>query len=112
MARGTLDGNHRHLAHWYPGADRHWQTAVSAMIKSYSRHRETYIYDVNIHRSIQPTNAGCFYAEAVNMVRVESGQTVSVDAELQDEYGATPDEAFSNIERAVEAWAQRQTRPN
>jgi hypothetical protein len=82
------------------------------MIKSYSRHREAYIYDVNIHRATWPPNAGRFYAQAVNMVRLESGQTVSVDAELQNEYGATPDEAFSKIERAVEAWAQRRTRPN
>jgi hypothetical protein len=82
------------------------------MIKSYSRHRETYIYDVNIHRVTWPPHAGRFYAQAVNIVRLESGQTVSVDAELQNEYGATPDEAFSKIERAVEAWAQRQTRPN
>jgi hypothetical protein len=82
------------------------------MIKSYSRHRETYIYDVNIHRATGRATAGRFYAQAVNMVRLESGQTVSVNAELQNEYGATPDEAFSKIERAVEAWAQRQTRPN
>jgi hypothetical protein len=77
------------------------------MIKSYSRHRDTYIYDVKIHRITWPPHAGRFYAQAVNIVRLESGQTVSVDAELQNEYGATPDEAFSKIERAVEAWAQR-----
>jgi hypothetical protein len=82
------------------------------MIKSYSPHRHTYIYDVNLHRATQPANARRFYAQAVNIVRVESGQTVSVNAGLQHEYGATPDEAFSKIERAVEAWAQRQTRSN
>ena len=82
------------------------------MIKSYSSHRDAYIYDVNIHRVTQPPNAGRFYAQAVNIVRVESGQTVSVNAGLQNEYGATPDEALSKIERAVEAWAQRQTRSN
>jgi hypothetical protein len=82
------------------------------MTTNYPLNRATYIYDVNIHRATQPANAGRFYAQAVNIVRVESGQTVSVNAELQNEYGATPDEAFSKIERAVEAWAQRQTRPN
>jgi len=90
----------------YPDTDRDLQTACSPMIKSYSRHRNTYIYDVNIHRATQPANAGRFYAQAVNIVRVESGQTVSVNAGLQNEYGETLDEAFSKIERAVEAWAQ------
>ena len=96
----------------YPHADRDRQTACSPMTTSYPLDRATYIYDVNIRRAAQPPNAGCFYAKAVNIVRVESGQTVSVNAGLHNEYGATPDEAFSKIERAVEAWAQRQTRPN
>jgi hypothetical protein len=74
-----------------------------------SRRRDTYIYDINIHRATRPPNAGGFYAQAVNIVRLESGQTVSVNADLQDEYGATPSEACSKIEAAVEAWAQRQT---
>jgi hypothetical protein len=94
----------------YSDADRVLQTACSPMTTNYPLNRATYIYDVNIHRATQPANAGRFYAQAVNIVRVESGQTVSVNAGLQHEYGATPDEAFSKIERAVEAWAQRQTR--
>jgi hypothetical protein len=36
------------------------------------------------------------------MVRLESGQTVSVNPELQNAYGATRDEAFSEIEAAAE----------
>jgi hypothetical protein len=44
------------------------------------------------------------------MVRLESGQTVSVNAELQDAYGATRDEAFSKIEMAVEEWVKDPTR--
>jgi hypothetical protein len=42
--------------------------------------------------------------------RLESGQTVSVNSDLGDEYGATADEAFSKIETAIEAWVKKQTR--
>jgi hypothetical protein len=41
----------------------------------------------SLSRRVQYSTAGRFYAQAVNMVRLESGQTVSVDAELQNEYG-------------------------
>jgi hypothetical protein len=82
------------------------------MTTSYSRHRDRYIYDINIHRATQPPNAGGFYAQAVNIVRLESGQNVSVNVDLQNEYGATPSEACAKIEAAVEAWAQRQTHTN
>jgi hypothetical protein len=44
------------------------------------------------------------------MVRLEGGGTVSVDADLQDAYGATPDEAYSKLEGAVEEWVNDQTR--
>jgi hypothetical protein len=43
------------------------------------------------------------------MVRLESGQQVSVNADLRDEHGATPDEAFSKIEAALEEWVKSQT---
>jgi hypothetical protein len=46
------------------------------------------------------------YARVVNMVRLESGHTVAVNAELPDQPGATLDEAFSHIEAAVEAWVK------
>jgi len=42
----------------------------------------------------------------VNLVRLESGHTVPVDAELPDQHGATLDEAFANSEVAVEAWVK------
>ena len=52
-----------------------------------------------------------FCAVVVNMVRRESGQTISINAGLQDAYGATPDEAFAEIEADVETWVKDQTRP-
>jgi uncharacterized alkaline shock family protein YloU len=48
----------------------------------------------------------------VNFAKLESGQHVTVNAHLQDEYGATAAEAFSKIEEAVETWVKDQTRPN
>jgi hypothetical protein len=56
-----------------------------------------------------PATSDRFRARVVNMVRQESGESVSVTAELQDEYGATPHEAFSKIEAAVEQWVKDQT---
>ena len=77
---------------------------------SYSRRRGDYRYDIAIYETTPPANAGLFYAHVMNMVRLESGQTVSVTAELQDAYGATPDEAYSKLEAAVEEWLKDQTR--
>jgi hypothetical protein len=82
------------------------------LFTSYSRKRGDYRYDIAIRETIPPANAGRFYARVVNLVRLESGHTVSVHAELQDAYGATPDEALSNIEASVEEWAKSQTRSN
>jgi hypothetical protein len=79
------------------------------MPTSYSRRKGDYRYDVEIHEAAPPGNAGRFYARAVNMVRLESGQQVSVNADLRGEYGATPDEAFSRMEAAVEVWVRDQT---
>jgi hypothetical protein len=72
------------------------------MHRSYLRRRGDFVYDINICEANPPADAGRFYAQVVNMVRLEFGQTVSVNAELQDAYGATRDEAFSEIEIAVE----------
>jgi hypothetical protein len=47
-----------------------------------------------------------FCAAVVNMVRRESGDTVSVNAGLPDAHGATRDEALSKIQAAVEAWVK------
>jgi hypothetical protein len=80
------------------------------MHRSYLRRRGDFVYDINIYEAIPPADEGRFYAQVVNMVRLESGQTVSVNAELQDAYGATRDEAVSKIEMAVEGWAKDPTR--
>ena len=80
------------------------------MHRSYLRRRGDFVYDINIYEATAPADAGRFYAQVVNMVRLQSGETVSVNAELQDAYGATRDEAFSKIEMAVEEWAKDPTR--
>ena len=79
---------------------------------SCSRRRGEYLYDVELYEARAPTSVVQVYARVVNMVRLESGHTISVNPELQDAYGATPDEALSRIEAAVEEWATNQTRPN
>jgi hypothetical protein len=43
------------------------------------------------------------------MVRLESGHTVAVNADLQGAYGGTPDGALLKIEAAREAWVNDQT---
>jgi hypothetical protein len=90
---------------------RHRDIDDKQLFTSYSRHRGDYRYDIAICEALPPANAGRFYAQVVNLIRLESGHTISVNAELQDAYGATPDEALSRIEAAVEEWAKNQTRP-
>jgi hypothetical protein len=75
---------------------------------SYSRRRGAYTYDIEVHEVVPPTTRSRFFARVVNMVRHESGQTVSVDAQLPDERAATRHEAVSKIEGVVEAWVQDQ----
>jgi hypothetical protein len=77
---------------------------------SYSRRRGDYRYDVAIYETTPFANACRFYARVVNMERLESGNTASVNPELQDAYGATRDEAYSRLEAAVEEWVKDQTR--
>jgi hypothetical protein len=78
------------------------------VLTSYSRRKGKYRYDVAIYETTPPA-AGLFRAQVVNMVRLEGGHAVSVNADLQDAYGATPDEAYSKLEAAVEAWVKDQT---
>jgi hypothetical protein len=77
---------------------------------SRSRRRGEYLYDVDLYKAVTPANTVFFFARVMNMVRLESGHTVAVDAELPDQPAATLDEAFANSEAAVEAWAKDQTR--
>jgi hypothetical protein len=80
------------------------------VLTSYSRRKGRYAYDIQVHEVARPVDAkGRFRAVVVNMVRREAGQTVSVNAGLPDAYGATPDEAASRTEAAVETWVNGQT---
>jgi hypothetical protein len=79
------------------------------MTTSYSRRQGAYSYDVEVHEAAPPGNVGRYYARVVNMVRLESGHQVTVNADLRGEYGATPDEAFSRLEAAVAAWVKART---
>jgi hypothetical protein len=76
---------------------------------SYSRRRADYRYDIAIYEPAPPADGGLFYAQVVNIVQLEGGHTVSVNAALQDAYGATPDEAYSTLEAAIEARMKDQT---
>jgi hypothetical protein len=78
------------------------------MCTSRSRRIGKYLYDVDLYGAATPTNRVHFYARVVNLVRLESGRTVMVHAKLPDQPGATLDEAFANIEAAVEGWAKDQ----
>jgi hypothetical protein len=81
------------------------------MWTSYSRHRNNYVYDIDIHEVTAPAIAGRFFAHVVNMVRWEADQAFPVNAAgLQHQRGATPDEAFSRIDAAVAEWVTRQPR--
>jgi hypothetical protein len=76
---------------------------------SYSRRRGDYAYDVVIRSVSQSPSAGVFCARVMNLVRLDSGETVSVDALIEDEHAATPAEALSRLEAAVEDWVTWQT---
>jgi hypothetical protein len=77
---------------------------------SYGRRRGDFAYDIAIYEAAPPVIPDRFYAQAVNMVRLESGRTVSVIVELEDAYGATPDEAVSKVDATVEEWVKDQAR--
>ncbi len=77
------------------------------MRRSYSRRYGKYVYDIEIYEP--PTKAARFRAHVMNLAKLESGQHVFVDADIRDEYGATPDEAVSQIDAAVEAWVMSRT---
>jgi phage FluMu protein Com len=94
-----------------PRCQHVWDTPSKPHSTSYSRRMGEYVYDIVIHEIAQPATAARFYAKVVNMVRVAAGQTVPVD-ELQDAYGATADEAVTNLEAAVKEWVKEQTRSN
>jgi hypothetical protein len=71
------------------------------MIISYSRHMSDYLYDIEIDDTTRFVNAERFCARAVDIVRLEAGDTVPVHADLPGAYGATRHEAVSNIEAVL-----------
>jgi hypothetical protein len=77
---------------------------TSPLLTIYLRRRGDHAYAVAIQAVTRRGSADQFRARLLNMVRLGSGQTVSVRADLQPEYGATRDEAFSRIEAAIEKW--------
>jgi hypothetical protein len=79
------------------------------MRTSYTRRFGEYVYDIIVYEVTPPAAAGHFCARVVNMVRLEAGQTVAVRADLQDAYGATRDEAVTQLEAAIEKWVKDQT---
>jgi hypothetical protein len=78
---------------------------------SYGRRRGDFAYDIAIYEAALPANPDRFYAHVANMVRLESGHTVSVIVELRA-YGATLDEAVSKVDATVEEWVKDQARSN
>jgi hypothetical protein len=82
---------------------------VERLRTSYSRRRGAYTYDVETYETTPPASGGRYVARVVNMVRLEAGHTVSVNIEFQPEYGATRDEAFSQMEAVVDVWVRNQT---
>jgi hypothetical protein len=84
--------------------------SATAPTPSYSRRTGDYLYDVKCYQATMPARGDHFFAFVMNMVCLESGLGVPVNAGLQDEYGATTDEAIATITAAVDAWVQGQTR--
>jgi hypothetical protein len=84
---------------------------ASPLLTIYLRRRGDHAYAVAIHAVTRPASADQFCARLVNMVRLGPGQTVPVKAELQPEFGATRDEAFSRIESAIETWRTASSPP-
>jgi CheY-like chemotaxis protein len=88
----------------------HSSSVTHAALTSYdSRRRGEYVYNIDIYESARAATADHFRAHVMNMVLLEGGQTVSVNPDLQDEYGPTPQRALSRIERAVDEWVKDHT---
>jgi hypothetical protein len=84
---------------------------ADAMCTRYSLRKGDYLYDVEIYEDPTPTGTAVrFYAQVLNMARLESGRAVAFAPEVQDQVGRTRDEAFSYLDAAVDAWVNDQTR--
>jgi hypothetical protein len=78
------------------------------MATSYSHRAGDYLYDLTFQDSAPPFPTGGFGARVVNMVRLDAGVTLSINAGLPDKYGATRADAFDHAQAAVTAWVRRQ----
>ena len=88
----------------------HSSSVTHPALTSYdSRRRGEYVYNIDIYESARAATADHFRAHVMNMVLLEAGRTVSVNPDLQDEYGPTPQRALSRIERAVDEWVRDHT---
>jgi hypothetical protein len=84
--------------------------AYAQILRSYLRRRGEFLYDIETYEATPAGAARRFDARVVSMVRLESGQTVSVTADLRNAHGATCDEPFSKIDAAIQEWVKDRTR--
>jgi hypothetical protein len=86
---------------------RNFDNGRKPICTSHSRRMGAFLYDVDVFDTTSTaTDVRFCAAQVVNMVRLEAGRTVAVNAELQHQYGGTRDEAFSKIEAAMKEWAE------
>src|ERR1700678_3013384 len=110
FAKAILAANKVSRLHCFcPHCQHVWDAPSKPHSTSYWRRAGDYAYDIDIHEITPPSNAARFYAQVMNMVRLESGQMVPVNTELQDAYGATPDDAVTKLEAVVEGWLKDPT---
>ena len=79
------------------------------MVTSRSHRTGDYLYDIAIEDA-DPTTSGICFARIVNMVRLESGLTVPVNAGLSAQHGATRADACSRLDKAVTEWVEQAQR--
>jgi hypothetical protein len=77
------------------------------MRTSYSRRRSDYLYDIEIREAPDAAAARRFSARVVNLVRLTSGATESVKADVPDQHAATRADAVVKIEAAVDRWVKK-----
>ena len=72
---------------------------------SYSHRQGEYSYDI----VIDEIGVCHFRARVINLTRRMYGESVRIDARLQEQDGATSDEAVSKVNAAVAAWMKNQS---
>jgi hypothetical protein len=74
---------------------------------SYSRRKSDYLYDIEIREVADAASARRFCARVVNLVRLKSGATESVNADVPDQHAATRADAVVKVEAAVDRWVKK-----